>query len=107
MKLRGLFRSPGRGTGHWDSRLRRRAHCPSCPALCAVQGQSIFLSALRGECRGDRFWIPFSLSFLCLLSDGEPEDKQNSQKAGNAEEQQESWQHYNSQGMLRHTYDSS
>lgn len=83
------------------------AAVPLALPLCAGQGQSVFLSVPRGKCREGQFRIPFSFSFLCLHSDGGPKDKQNSQKAGNAEGQQESWQHYNSQGMLRHTYDSS
>lgn len=48
-----------------------------------------------------------SFSIPCPRPDRGPEDKQNSRQAGSAEERRESWRHYNSQGMLRHTYDSS
>lgn len=79
---------------------------PVCSPVSVLM--PIFFSpALQAKCRVDRFWIHFSFPFPCPHSDRGPKDKQNSQQEGNGEKQQEGWRHYNSQGMLRYTYDSS
>lgn len=75
MKHRGLFRSPGRGIGHGDSRQRRRDHCPSHPALvCSPVSVLVPIYVLIGAARQTQSGLTLdsllSPSPACTLMEG-------------------------------------